>query len=267
MNAIIRDMTSEDVYYVSTCSHVHESDEIDRCGRAREAWLQEACAQGARVKVALLEGRQIGFLYLLPIEISPWGPLGEGLMVIPCLYVQKEGNGRGLGRALLDAAEVEARGQGRTGIVTEAYHHDFWFMPASFFLRHGYTEVWRQGSDALLWKPFDPEAKPPRPLESQYRFEPVPGRVVVDLFWQTFCQTSCIEAQRVREVAAEFGEAVVLRDHSADDRATLLCYQNPRSIYVNGRRIDWGYEAPREGIREAISRAMQSVQGSPSRTT
>ena len=100
---------------------------------------------------------------------------------------------------------------------------------------------------------------PPRVLESQYRFEPVPGKVVVDLYWQTFCQTSYIEAQRVRDVAAEFGEAVVLREFSADDRATLLRCQNPRSIYVNGKRIDWGYEAPREGIREAISCALQEL--------
>jgi GNAT superfamily N-acetyltransferase len=256
MDASIRDMAPEDVYYVSTCSHIHDSDEIDRCGRARAVWLQEASMQGARVKVALLDSRQVGFLYLLPIEIAPWGPLGEGLMVIPCLYVQQHGAGQGLGKALLDAAEEEVRRQERHGIVTEAFHHDFWFMPAPFFLRHGYSEVYRQGARALLWKPFDAAVAPPRPLESRYRFEPVPGKVVVDLFWQTFCQTSWIEAQRVREVAAEFGEAVVLREYPADDRAVLLRYQHPRAIYVNGRRIDWGYEAPREGIREAISRAL-----------
>lgn len=259
MDAVIRDMAPDDVYYVSTCSHTHESDEIDRCGRARAAWLQEAGAQGARVKVALLDGRQVGLIYLLPIEVCPWGPLGEDLMVIPCLFVQQKWLGKGLGRALLVAAEEETRRQGRRGIVTEAFHHECWFMPAPFFLRHGYVEAQRRGTLAVLWKPFDPDVPPPRALESRYRFEPVPGKVAVDLFWQTFCETSWIEAQRVREVAAEFGEAVVLREYSADDRAVLLRYQVSRAIYVNGRQIDWGYEAPREGIREAIAQAIQAL--------
>jgi len=260
MDARIRDMTPDDTYYVSTCSHVHESDEIDACGRARAAWLREAWARGARVKVALVGGRQVGLIYLLPIEVCPWGPLGEGLMVIPCLFVQQRWTGGGLGRALLDAAEEETRRQGRGGIVTEAFHHDSWFMPASFFERHGYVEVHRRGTAALLWKPLAPAIAPPRPLEPRYVYEPVPGKVAVDLFWQTFCETSWIEAQRVREVSAEFGDAVALREYPVDDRAVLLRHQIPRAIYVNGRQIDWGYEAPREGIREAISRALEAQE-------
>lgn len=260
MEATIRDMTPDDVYYVSTCSHVRESDEIDACGRARATWLRGAWTRGARVKVALVDGRQVGLIYLLPIEICPWGPLGDGLMVVPCLFVQQRWTGGGLGCALLDAAEEETRRQGRGGIVTEAFHHDSWFMPASFFERHGYVEAHRQGSAALLWKRFEPRTEPPRPLQPRYVFEPVLGKVAVDLFWQTFCETSWIEAQRVREVATEFGDAVVLREYPSDDRAVLLRYQVPRAIYVNGRQIDWGYEAPREGIRGAIVSALEAQE-------
>jgi hypothetical protein len=82
---------------------------------------------------------------------------------------------------------------------------------------------------------------------------------VVDLFWHTFCETSCIEAQRVREVAAEFGDAVVLNEYCADDREVLLRYQNPRAIFINGKEIGWGYAAPKEGIAEAIAQALKPV--------
>jgi hypothetical protein len=58
-----------------------------------------------------------------------------------------------------------------------------------------------------------------------------------------------------REVE-EFGDAVVLREYSADDRTTLLNYQLPRGIFVNGEEIGWGYEAPKNGIRNAISQRM-----------
>ena len=256
---IVRDVSEEDEYFVGTCTHVHESEEIDACAERRLAWLHRTYEAGARTKVALLDGKRVGFLYVMPIEVSPWGPVGRELMVIPCLYVIERAQGRGAGRALIAAAEKEARHQGRKALATTAYYHDFWFMPAPFFEKCDFTVVDRQGNLALMWKVFDSSAKEPRFLEPHYTYRPVPGKVVVDLFYNTFCGTSDIEAQRVREVAAEFGEAVALNEYSADDPATLTRYQIPRRILVNGEEIFWGYEAPREGIREAIERALENV--------
>jgi ribosomal protein S18 acetylase RimI-like enzyme len=81
--------------------------------------------------------------------------------------------------------------------------------------------------------------------------------VKIDLFWNRFCQTSNIEARRVREVAAEFGEKAALADYDADDRGILRQYQLPRAIFIDGNEIGWGYEAPRNGIRNAIARALE----------
>ena len=152
--------------------------------------------------------------------------------------------------------------------MTLGYYHDFWFMPASFFEKCGFSmvgcrEVTSEGEkeflgrEAILWKLFDPSAEAPRFLEPNYHFKPVPGKVVVDLFWNTFCQTSDIEAQRVREVAAEFADSVVLHEYCADDGAILSRYQLPRGIFINGKEIGWGYEAPKEGLRKAISEALE----------
>ena len=258
----IRDMIKADQAFVGTCTHVHDTpeillrDEIDISARNRVAWLERMHAQGARVKVASLHSKPVGFLHLVPIEISPWGPMGQDLMTIPCLVVEDRARRGGAGRALMSEAEREAQRQGRRGIVITAFYHNFWFMPASFFERLGYTVADRRDEEALLWKAFDPSAEAPRLLKPDLQFEPVPGKVVIDLFWNTFCQTSAIEARRVREVAAEFEACVVLREHSADDRATLLRYQIPRGIFVNGRETGWGYEAPKAGIRAAIEEAL-----------
>jgi hypothetical protein len=59
-------------------------------------------------------------------------------------------------------------------------------------------------------------------------------------------------------VVAEFGDSVVLNEYCADDRDILLRYQTVRAIFVNGTEIGWGYQAPKEGIREAISKALNS---------
>lgn len=252
----VRDMTAEDETFVATCSHVHESAEIDASGQRRIAWLREREPAGLRVKVARLDGRHAGFAYILPIEISPWGPRGRDLAVMPCLWVVDRARDAGAGRALVRAAEGEARRQHRKALVTQAHAGDGWFMPAGFFEHCGFFVAARRGTAALLWKVFDPDAEPPAFLDRRYDFVPAAGRVVIDLFYNTFCLTSDLEARRVRDVAAEFGEQVLLREHPADDHEALRRHGIPRGIFVAGKEIGWGYEAPREGLREAIRAAL-----------
>jgi GNAT superfamily N-acetyltransferase len=261
----IHDMQPSDEYFVGTCTHTNESKETDSCASRRLAWLRTMHEKGSRVKVATVDGKRAGFLHAMPIEISPWGPLGRDLLVIPCLVSVDKGHG--LGKALLVAGEEEAKRQGRKGIVTIGYYHDFWFMPASFFEAKGFSKCGDERQEYVeskstaakataLWRVFDKHIEAPVLLRPNYKFKPLPGRVVIDLFWDAFCQTSNIEAQRVREVTAEFGDAVVLNEYSADDRAALLRHQICRGIFVSGREIFWGHEAPRDGIREAIHKAL-----------
>ncbi len=258
----IRDMTETDENYVGTCTHVGESAEMDSCAKKRCAWMRKMHRYGLRVKVAILKGERVGFAYVMPLEISPWGPLGKDLMVLPCLVAQSGVKRKGVGRALVEASEEETLRQGKKGLVVKAYDHDIWFMPASFFSRLDFSPAHSRDSvefpgakEIIMWKCFDPSVMPPVFLEPNFQFEPMPGKVLIDLFWNTFCQTSVLEAERVREVAGEFGDRVILREYCADDRRVLLHYQIERGIYINGEKIGWGYEAPKEGVRKAISSA------------
>lgn len=260
----IRDMQPTDEYFVGTCTHVNDTPEcllraeIAAAARRRIAWLRSMYEKDSRVKVASIDGEQVGFLHVMPIEVCPWGPIGQNLSVIPCLVVLKKAKHRGVGRTLINSAEEEARRQGRKGIVTIGYYHDLWFMPAPFFEKCGLSVVKCNDETAILWKVFDTSVETPMFLEPNYQFKPIPGKVVVDLFWNTFCPTSDIEAQRVREITVEFGESVVLHEYCADESAILSCYQISRGIFINGKEIWWGYEAPKEGIREAISKALRN---------
>ncbi len=256
---VIREMTDADAYYVSTCSHVNESAESDASGVRRLAWLRSHKERGVRAFVALVDGQHAGFAYLMPIDVCPWGPIGHDLAVLPCLYVPKAFAGQGVGQSLIASAETGAHALGAKALVIPAMYSDFWFMPAPYFERLGYSSVTRSGTHALMWKVFDPSAEPPTPLEPHYRYRPVPQHVVIDLFWHTFCQTSDVEAQRVRKVASEFGDRVILNEYPGDDHNILLRYQIPRAIYVDGQEIGWGYEAPPDGIRSAIRKALEEV--------
>lgn len=251
----IRDMQVEDEEFVGSCTHVQETEEWTASCRRRLPWLRAQHQHGLRAKVALLHGRHAGFLYVMPIEVSPWGPVGEDLMAIQCLVVKSETRSKGIGHRLVSSGEEEARRQGRKAVTVVAYYHDFWFMPASFFEHCGFQVIQRQGSAAILWKVFDPSAEPPTFPVQSYEFAPAAGKVALDLFWTRSCLTSDTEAQRVRQVAEEFGDLVLLREFNSDDAQIRSRHGISRAIFVNGREVFWGYEAPKDGLRQAIREA------------
>ncbi len=54
----ICDMDTTTEYFVGTCSHVDESDEIDAASKRRTKWFRDMHKKGLRVKVALLDDRK-----------------------------------------------------------------------------------------------------------------------------------------------------------------------------------------------------------------
>ncbi|MFX0104414.1 MAG: hypothetical protein ACFE75_02850 [Candidatus Hodarchaeota archaeon] len=260
MQIIIRDMTKEDEYYVGTCTHVNENKiEYEDSSPRRISWLRSMEKYGLRVKVALLDGVHAGFLYLMPIEINPWQIQGKELMVFPCLVSHSKFSDKGIGKELIKAAEKETYKQNRKGIATVGYFWDFWFMPAEFFIKIGFELAEKRNEEALLWKQFDQNAIPPQFREEKYEFKPVKGKVVVDLFWNRFCLTSDVEAERVREVVFEFGDDVIFNEFSAVNQKILQKYGISRRIYVNGQMMEIGSEIERNKLRKAIEKALMKL--------
>ena len=260
MSIIIRDMTKHDEYYVGTCTHVNENN-FERelsCSR-RISWLRSMEKQGLRVKVALVDNVHAGFLYIMPIEINPWNIQGNNLMVFPCLVSQSKFSKKGIGKALLKAAEEEGKSQDRNGIATIGYFWDFWFMPADYFVNLGFKVAEKRDEEAILWKQFDLNVEPPKFREENYSFKPIKGKIVIDLFWDRFCLTSDVEAQRVREITSEFGNKVILNKYSAVDQKILQQYGISRRIYVNGKRIEVGPEIEKSKLRAAIKNALNKL--------
>ena len=257
MQIIIRDMTKVDEYYVGTCTHVNENNiEREKSAPRRISWLRSMEKYGLKVKVALLDDLHAGFLYIMPIEINPWQIQGKDLMVFPCLVSQSKFSDKGVGKELIKAAEEETYKQNRKGIATIGYFWDFWFMPATFFLKLSFKVAEKRGEEAILWKKFDKKAEPPHFREEKYKFKPEKGKVIVDLFWNRFCLTSDVEAQRVREVVSEFGNDVILNEFSAVDQSILQQYGLSRRIYVNGNMMEIGPEIEKSILRKAIEDAL-----------
>ncbi len=129
------------------------SDDAKEAGPKRRQWVDHCQQHGLRAKLAVDDNGVVGgMIQYLPIEHSFVD--GSGLYMIHCIWVHgyKQGRGnfqkRGMGKALLAAAEEDARQRGAKGVAAWGVWLPFW-MKASWFKKHGYHKVDRQGISVL----------------------------------------------------------------------------------------------------------------------
>jgi len=260
MGLKIRDMTKEDEWHFGTCTHVGEkNEEIEKCAIERIEYFKKMKKSGLKIKVALFDDQHAGFIYLFPVEISPWEVQGKNLFFIPCLVAHSKFSGHNIGKALIYEAENEVKKQNKDGLVVYAMDWDFWFMPAEYFIYLGFKIADRKENELLLWKKFNKDVLPPQFIEENYTYRKIQNRVVIDLFYNTFCQTSNIEAKRVRFVVNEYGDKVILNEYPADNRIICAKHGISRAIYINGRPLELKTEIDKDLLRKHILAAIDST--------
>lgn len=247
--------------FVSTCTH-SMSNQLDPVAAERARWISAQMEHGLKIKIAIEDGRPVGFAHCLPIELGTWEIEGHDLMAIPCLTVSYEKvysgrKGSGAGKALVEAVENEARVT-RKGVAVLGFDHKFWFMPSSFFARLGYQEVDRRGNKVILLKAFVP-VEAPRFTEFVHNASLRAGKVVVDAFWQSICPTPIEEMRNIRKVCDEFGARVILNATNTTDPENRTRYPVTRALFINGKRLNFDCVASLEEIREAIAQELKMI--------
>jgi len=256
------DFDEQYIGFVSTCTH-SVSSQLDSITAERARWIRANLDRGLKIKIAVAEGHPLGFAHCLPIELGTWEIEGRDLMAIPCLTLSYDRvysgqKGSGVGKALVQAVEEEAR-KSKKGVVVLCYDHDFWFMPFSFFKKLGYQEADRRDNEVIMLKTFAP-VDPPRFVDFSPTTELVPGKVVVDAFWQSICPTPIEEMQNIKKVCAEFGERVILHAINTTDPKNRSQYPVSRALFINGARITFEDVGSPEEIREAIGKELESIR-------
>ena len=232
--------------------------EIDReqafrqLGRAKDVkrfWNYNTLFKGVRILVAYEGASPVGHLEYIPIEHAPRPVKGENLVFIDCMFVQPKQRWHGAGAKLLEALEEKAH-EHSSGLAVIAYP-DSLFMPAGFFIEHGFVTVAEDEGAWLMLKAWQ-IVNPPEFLPRRYAPAPQqPGKVAVDIFWCGQCPFWVHARDELTKVAHELGDRVVVREINTDDRAVMEQHGIANAMYIDGQ-CAFLYPPNESEIRKAL---------------
>ena len=244
------------------------SDEIKEAGDHKACWYarMEEAGKGLRVKLAQTDdGQIVGMIQYIPIEHS--FAQGHDTYFILCIWVHghKQGIGnhqkQGLGQALLQAAEADARELGARSMAAWGIVLPFW-MKASWFRRQGYRRVDREGVRALMWKPFVEGAEPPHWFKRRKHppNSPNPSKVTVTAFLNGWCPAVNLGYERARRAAAEFGDKVEFRSIDTFEREVFMEWGILDGLFIDGQEVNLGPPPSYQKLRKRLARKIARVK-------
>jgi N-acetylglutamate synthase-like GNAT family acetyltransferase len=254
---------NEHLYF---CCLEEWSEEMKEAGDYKQKWYGYMKEKGLRVKFALDENNVIGgMIQYVPVEHSMFE--GRDVYVVLCIWVHghKEGRGdyrkRGMGKALLKAAEEDCRQLGTNALVTWGLIIPV-FMRASWFKRQGYKVIDKNGFMRLLWKPFNENAVPPRFIKPKKIPEKGTEKVNLTLFRNGWCPAQSIACERAIRAATEFQEKVNIREFDTKNREIVNEWGIHEGLYIDNKEVRTGPPETYEKIRGKIAGRVRKLRGS-----
>ncbi|MFX1408367.1 MAG: GNAT family N-acetyltransferase [Promethearchaeota archaeon] len=240
------------------------SDEMKEAGDHKEKWYHKIKDKGLSVKLALDDNENVvGMIQYIPIKYSM--AQGNDLYYINCVWVHgyDEGVGnfqkRGIGKALLKAAEDDVKYKGAKGIVAWGISLPFW-MKASWFKKQGYVKVDKNSIAQLLWKPFRDDAVPPKWIKRKKTPEKKPGKVTVTSFINGWCPAQNIVYERAKRATLAFGDKVIFQEVDTFNRDTFLEWGIGDALFIDGKEIRTGPPPSYEKIKKKIEKRVKKLK-------
>ena len=254
-----------DEYHASYFMCLEEwSEEMRESGDHKENWYNEMKGKGLGVKLAINENEEcVGMIQYIPVEYAP--VIGEGLYYIYCIWVHgyEEGVGnyqkKGIGIRLLQAAEEDVKSRGAKGIVAWGLSLPFW-MKASWFKKHGYQRVDKEGFLVLVWKSFTDDAVPPKLYKRRKKPGKIKGKVSVVSFMNGWCPGQNLVYERAKLAVKEFGEEVVFEEYKTSDKQVFEEWGITDGLYIDGKEVRTGPPPAYEVIKKKISKKIKKLK-------
>jgi hypothetical protein len=215
------------------------------------------------VKLAEDDSGQIGgMIQYIPIRFS----LAEGddLYFINCIWVHgyKQGRGnfqkKGMGKALLQAAEEDVQNRGAKGLAAWGLAMPFW-MKASWYKKQGYKKVDSMKGMVLLWKPFSDDAVPPKWIHPRKKPDLVEGKVVVTALVNGSCSVGGINYERAKRASAQFGDSIIFNGVDTSDQAVFDEWGMIDSVFIDQKRVSIGPPLKYEKLVKKIARKVKRL--------
>lgn len=258
----IADITPETESHYFCCLE-EWSDDIKEAGDQKQKWYSQMKEKGLKVKFAVDDNDVIGgMIQYIPIEHSMFE--GENLYVVLCIWVHghKQGRGdyrnRGMGKAMLKAAEEDAKQLSANGLVTWGLVIPV-FMRASWFKKHGYKTVDKSGIMRLLWKPFNSKAIPPKFIKPKKLPQKGDRKVNVTLFRNGWCQTMNIACERAKRASLEFPGKINLQEFETIDKELVNEWGISDALFIDGKEVRVGPAPAYKTIRKKIEKRVNKI--------
>ncbi len=239
------------------------SDEIREAGDNKACWYEKMKDKGLGVKLVKdRDGTISGMIQYVPAGYAPL--TGDGYYFIYCVWVHghKQGigdrRGSGMGTMLLEAAEQDMRSKGAKGAAAWGLSLPIW-MKASWYKKHGYRTVQKDGIRHLLWKSFSEGSGPPQWLELKKRPEPLTesGKLRVTSVVNGICPVTNLAYERAKAVSAEFADSVEFNEIWTDDPSIMNEWGVSDLLIIGSRVIALGPPLPKEKIRKAVKKQLR----------
>jgi N-acetylglutamate synthase-like GNAT family acetyltransferase len=239
------------------------SEEMKEAGNHKKLWCGKMKDLGLRVKLALDDGKVCGMIQYIPVEYS--NVEGRDLYFIQCIWVHgyKKGIGnyqkKGIGKALLQAAENDTQSLGAKGIAAWGISLPFW-MKASWFKKQGYIKVDKEGMAVLLWKPFTEDTIQPKWIKEKKKPGKMEGKVTVTSFINGWCPAQNIVFERAKRAISEYGDKVVFQEICTFDRDVFLEWGISDALFIDGKQIRTGPPPSYKKIRKKIAKRVKKME-------
>ena len=229
----------------------------------KRKWYNKKVKQGLCVKIIKDEKENVlGMAQYLPAKETFIE--GENIFFIQCIWVHGYdkgfGNvqGRGLGTLLLKEVEKDVKRKGIGALAAWGMSFQEW-MPVSWYIKHGYNEIDRDGMKILVWKKFNDTVVKPKFIKPKKLPDTIKGKVLVTVFNDGWCQDPNIEIDLTKKIVKEYGNKVIYKEYDTSDRDVLKEWGIDNAILVDNEWLTFGPYSVEDQLRELIEEKIKKL--------
>ncbi len=195
------DLNTENIASEHICCAISDKKSADSY-QAKKDWLKKEFNNGYVFR--RLDERAKVFIEYGPAE-NAWVPItATNYVNINCFWVSGKYKKKGHGKALLNSAIEDAKGQGKNGLVTVVGTKKFHFMSdTKWLLKQGFEEIERISSGfSLLAMKFDNSAEDPK-FNASVKSGECPDKKGIVVYYSNRCPFAEFHAKKSLVEAAE----------------------------------------------------------------